>query len=173
MNRKILAISVALAMALPISQAEAKLAKRSGIVDALLRVSSGQQVTADAVSTETIDNGNVTPKRNLAVGEPMGYLVVITAIGTNTGSAKLTAIQSAAAALTSPQILGEIDLATADIVAGATFIIPIGHGIPALRFYGINYDITGTVDFTVTAFFGPISMLSQRALTYAKGYTIS
>jgi hypothetical protein len=142
------------------------------ILDALLKVSAGQQVTADAVSGNTIDFGNTTPKRDIGVGEPMAYLVVITAIGTNSGSAKLTAIQSAAAALTSPQIVGEIDLATADIAVGKQYVIPISTGIPPLRYGGINYDITGTVDFTVDAYLGPLSMIQQRSTAYAKGYAV-
>jgi hypothetical protein len=141
-------------------------------IDALLRVSNGQAVTADAVSTNTIDLGDVTPKRKIAVGEAMCFVVAITAIGTNTGSAKLTAIQSAAAALSSPQIIGEIDLATADIAAGKVYIIPLSSGIPALRYLGINYDITGTVDFTVTAFLTPLSMASILAESYADAIAV-
>jgi len=172
MNKKLLALSIAAAFAAPLAQADVRY-KPNGIVDALLQLSSAQQITADAVSTNTIDTGNITPKRNMGVGEPMGCLIVITAVGTNTGSAKLTLIQSAAANLGSPQIIGEIDLATADIAVGKTYLVAQSTGIDALRYLGINYDITGTVDFTVTAYYGPISMLSQRALTYAKGYTIS
>lgn len=144
------------------------------ILDALLKVSAAQQVTADAVSGNTVDLGLVTPKRNIGTGEPMCYVMAITAIGTNTGSTKIQAIQSAAAALTSPQILGEVDLQTADIVAGKVIIVPIGQGIPALRFHGMNHDITGTVDYTVDAY-GPMphSMASIIAERYAKGYTIS
>lgn len=142
-------------------------------VDALGKVSAAQQITADAVSTNAVDLANVTPKRKIGVGEPMGFLVTITAIGTNTGSAKLTAVTSAATALTSPLIVGEIDLATADIAAGKSYIIPIASGIAFLEFLGINYDITGTVDFTVDAYFGPLSMFSIKAESYAKGYTIS
>lgn len=144
------------------------------ILDALLKVSAAQQVTADAVSTNTVDMGNVTPKRRVSVGTAMAYVVAITAIGTNTGSSKLQAIQSAAAALTSPQILGEIDLATADIAAGKIYIIPLGSGIPALRYHGMNHDITGTVDYTVDAYGPmPMGMASILADTYAKGYTVS
>jgi hypothetical protein len=142
------------------------------ILDALLKVSAAQQVTSDAVSGNTIDFGNTTPKRDMSVGEPMAYLVVITAIGTNSGSAKLTAIQSAAANLGSPQIVGEIDLVTADIAVGRQYVIPISSGIAPLRYGGINYDITGTVDFTVDAYFGPLSMLQQRFTAYAKGYAV-
>ncbi len=142
------------------------------ILDALLKVSAAQQVTADAVSGNTVDFGNVTPKRKVAVGEPLALVVCITAIGTNSGSAKIQAIQSAAAALTSPQILGEVDLQAADIVAGKVVVVPLGQGIPALRFAGANYDITGTVDFTVDAYITPLSMASTLAETYAKNYAV-
>lgn len=143
------------------------------VLDSLLQVSANQQVTADAVSTNTIDNGNVTPKRALGDGEPMGYLVAIKAIGTNSGSTLLQAIQSAAANLSSPEIIGQLALATAQIVAGALYVVPIGYGNAALRYYGMNHDITGVVDYTVDAFFGPLMMLPAKSRAYAKGYTIS
>lgn len=144
------------------------------ILDALDKLAAAQQVTADAVTANTIDLGNVTPKRNIAVGEPMALVIAITAIGTNTGSAKFQAIQSAAANLGSPQIIGEIDLATADIAAGNIFVVPLGFGISALRYLGGNFDITGTVDFTVDVYLQPMSMAARAKPTnYAKGYTIS
>lgn len=142
-------------------------------VDALQKLSSAQQITADAVSGNTIDLGNVTPKRKLGAGEPMAVVVAISAIGTNTGSAKLTAVYSAAAALTSPVIIGEVDLATADIAVGNTFVIPIGQGIAALQYFGMNYDITGTVDFTVTAYLMPLSMAAvQKPESYADAISV-
>lgn len=144
------------------------------ILDSLLKVSAAQQITADAVSTSSVDMGNVTPKRIIGAGEPMGYVVAITAIGTNTGSTKIQAVQSAAAALTAPQIIGEVDLQTADIAAGKVIIVPLAQGIPALRFHGMQHDITGTVDYTVDAYGPmPLSMCSNIAERYAKGYTIS
>lgn len=143
------------------------------ILDSLLKVSAAQQVTADAVSTNAIDLGNVTPKRKLSVGEAMAFLVAITAIGTNTGSAKITPIMSAAANLGTPTIIGEVDLATADIAAGKVYIIPLSQGLAFLRYLGLNYDITGTVDFTVDAYLVPLSMASMLAESYAKGYTVS
>jgi hypothetical protein len=41
------------------------------ILDSLLKLSAAQQVTADAVSGNTIDFGLVTPKRKVSTGEPM------------------------------------------------------------------------------------------------------
>jgi hypothetical protein len=70
-------------------------------------------------------------------------------------------------------IVGEIDLATADIAAGKVYLIALSQGIAWLRYFGLNYDITGTVDFTVDAYLVPHSMASMIAETYAKGYTIS
>src|SRR5262245_53699819 len=102
------------------------------ILDALQQLSDGQQVTADAVSGNTIDLGNVTPKRQIAVGEPMVVVVAITAAGTNSGSAKLTVIQSAAAALSAPEILGELDIAAAGLAAGKVYTIGLGAGVPSL-----------------------------------------
>jgi len=140
------------------------------ILDALLKLSAAQQVTADADSTNTIDLGNTTPKRNAATGEPLCCFVGITAAGTNTGSAKLTVIQSAAENLSSPQIIGEIDLAAADLAAGKQYKIALSAGIPPLRYLGLHYDITGTVDFTVDAFLQPDDMASIEPASYAKGY---
>ena len=142
------------------------------ILDALLKVCAAQAITADAVSVSSIDFGNITPKRKMGVGTPMGYLVAISAKGTTTGSSKIQAIESAAAALTSPQVVGELDLAAADHAVGKCFIIALSSGIPALRYGGLNFDITGTVDYTVDAFFGPLEYLAIQADTYAKGYSM-
>jgi hypothetical protein len=143
-------------------------------VDSLLQLCEDQQVTADAVSENTIDLGNITPKRKIGDGEPMAIVVTITAIGTNTGSAVFQAVYSAAAALTSPTVVGELDLVTADIAAGNTFVIPVGRGLTALRYFGLNFDITGTVDFTVDAFLMPAAMATvSKPETYADAITIS
>lgn len=144
------------------------------IIDALLLVSNGQQVTADAVSTNTIDSnpGNVSPQPQIGTGEPMALVCVITAAGTNTGSMILSAIQSAAANLSSPDIIGSIALATADLAAGKTFIIPLPPGYPTKRYLGANYDITGTVDVTFKSFLAPAKMASVLAKAYAKAYVV-
>jgi hypothetical protein len=145
------------------------------ILDALTKVVTAQQVTADAASNNTFDGGNTTPKKRWGAGEPIGIAVCITAVGTNTGSAKVQAIMSAAENLGTPTIVGQVDLATADLAAGKSFFVPIspGHASAALRYLGAYFDITGTVDFTVDAYIIPQSMYAQLAESYAKGYTIS
>lgn len=143
-----------------------------GYMDALTKLAAAQQVTADAVGNNTYDAGNVTPKRKLGVGEPMGVLFVITALGTTTGSSKLQIITSAAASLTSPLIIGELDLAAADHAVGKAYVVAMSHGIAYLRYIGVNFDITGTVDYTVDAYMGPLSTLSSNYETYAKNYSV-
>lgn len=142
-------------------------------VDALCQLSDAQAVTADAASGNTFDAGNVTPKRQLGAGEPMCLAMVITAVGTNTGSAIIQAIMSEAANLGTPTVVGEVHLATADLVAGKIVIVPIGQGPAHLRYWGAYYDITGTVDFTVDTFLMPLSMASRQTELYANGYTVS
>lgn len=143
------------------------------ILDALLQLSDGQVVTADAVSTNSVDLGAMTPKRVPGVGEPMCVVVNIKAAGTNSGSLKITVVLSAAGALTAPIIVGEVDLAAADLVLGATVVVGISSGVPALRYLGVNYDVTGTVDVTVDAFYQPRSMASvHRNTAYAKNYAV-
>lgn len=144
------------------------------ILDALVKVSAAQQVTADAVSTSSVDTGNTTPKRKMGAGEPMAYVMAITAVGTNSGSSKVQAIMSAAAALSAPVIIGEVDLAAGDLVAGKVVIVPLGQGPTDLRYHGMNHDITGTVDYTVDAYGPlPLSFCIGIAQIYAKGYTIT
>lgn len=142
------------------------------ILDSLLKVSAAQQITADAASGNTVDTGNVTPKRELGAGEEMALVVAISAVGTNTGSAKIEVVQSANADLSSPVIIGERDLVTADIVVGAIFVIPLSAGKKGARYYGAYYDITGTVDFTVDAYLTSACDAAVMAETYAKGYTV-
>lgn len=141
-------------------------------VDALLKVSDGQQVTADALSTYSIDLGDVTPKREVGSGEELGFAVVITAAGTNTGSSLLQVVSSAAEALTSTTIVGQLNIAAAGLAAGKRYFVPVAMGQPILRFLGMNHDITGTVDYTVTAWLTSRNLFAIGQKHYAKGYSV-
>jgi hypothetical protein len=141
-------------------------------IDAQLLVSNGQQITADAVSTNTIEanrSGSTTP---LGTGEPMTLAVVIVAAGTNTGSLKVQAIQSANADLSAADVIGDIDLATADLVVGKTIEVGIPPSYPTKRYLGVNYDVTGTVDVTVKAWLAPRITLSKLGPIYGKNAVV-
>lgn len=120
-----------------------------GFRDALLRVSSAQAVTADAVSTDKIDLGNPTVKNRIGTGEPMGFAVVVTTaldFTTTDETYIVEVLESASADLSSPVIVASrtIGLTAAERAVGASFFIPIPPGKPALRYLGLNYNTGGT-----------------------------
>ena len=141
-------------------------------VDALSKLSAAQQVTADAVSGNTIDLGNVTPKRAIGTGEVVGVGIFITAVGTQTGSAVIELIESAASNLGSPVVVARLVLVTAELALGKKHFLAVPPGQTKLRYLGLNYDITGTVDFTVDAYLMPQSTFESAPLV-ASGFTVS
>ena len=146
------------------------------ITDALLTLSDAQALTATAFSTNTVDLGNVTPKIDIAAGEPMAMTIAVdvTADAT-TGDETYTFefVQSANANLSSPDILAQIAIARATLVAGFRFYIALASGVITKRFVGAQYVLGGTTPLiTVSSQIQPLSMV-QNDKTYAKGYTIS
>jgi hypothetical protein len=146
------------------------------IIDALLLVSDAQAITVDAVSTNTIDLGNVTPKRRVGDGEPVGFgMSVDVAADFTTGNETYTieVIESAAAALTSPNILASYTFTATQLAAGARFFLEMPIGFPTLRYIGLNYNVGGTTPtVTVTAWFTRRCDFAQEPLAYARGYEV-
>lgn len=146
-------------------------------VDALLLLSDAQAVTADAVSTNTIDLGNVTPKREIGTGEPMGIAVAVdVAADFTTGDETYVfeLIESANADLSSPTIIASYTRTAAQLAAGTLHFIPLPPGFPTARYLGLNYNTGGTSpSVTVTAWLTAWSLFSLKAKAYAKGYVIS
>jgi hypothetical protein len=146
-------------------------------LDALLLVSDAQAITADAVSTNTIDLGNPTVKNRIGSGEPMAFLITIDVAADFTTADEtyvFEVIQSANANLSSPDIIAQrAILDAAGRAAGARHIIPIPPGYPTKRYLGLNYNVGGTTPtVTVTAVLMPLSMAEESVLAYAKGYSI-
>lgn len=145
-------------------------------LDALLMVSDAQAVTADAVSTNTIDLGNPTPKNIIGTGEPVGFGVFVDVAAdftTMDETYAIEAISSAAANLSSPTVLSRIILnSAADRAAGAKHWVPIPPGKPIQRYIGLNYDVGGTTpSITVTAHLMSQSQFEQWT-AYANAYDI-
>lgn len=148
------------------------------LIDALLTLSDAQALTATAFSTNTIDLGSVTPKRDIFVGE--GLEVVITvdvAADATTGDETyiFQFVQSANANLSSPDVLSQEQVARGTLVAGFSFTLPVGQGLLTKQYIGLQYTLGGTTPLiTVTAQLQPRKMSSlAKPQTYAKGYTIS
>lgn len=148
------------------------------ILDALLLVSDAQAITADAVSTNTIDLGNPTVKNRIGSGEPMGFLVTVDVaadITTGDETYAIEIISSANANLSSPTVLARFVFTAAQLAAGAQLFLPLPQNFPQQRYIGLNYDVGGTTpSVTVTASLQPASMANAegRNTFYAKAYAI-
>jgi hypothetical protein len=146
-------------------------------VDALLLLSDAQAFSATAVSTNTIDLGNVTPKRDLATGEPMALVCqndVAADFTTGDETYTLEVITSATSNLASPTVLASSLFTAAERAIGSIKILPIPP-VVAQQFLGARLTLAGTTpSVTVTMFIQPLAMASlAKPQSYAKGYTIS
>jgi hypothetical protein len=143
------------------------------ILDALLRLSADQQVTATANATNVVDLGGPTPKRRVTVGEPLSAVLAIGALGTTTGSLVVKIIAADTAdLLTNPKTIGQIDLALADIKVGNVFVIGLSQGPSGGRYIGASYTVTGTVDGTMELFLQPLNMASVAPEHYADAISV-
>lgn len=145
-------------------------------LDALGLVSDAQAVTATAVSTNTVDLGSPTPKRQIGDGEEVGFgLAVDVAADHTTGDETYTVevIQSANADLSAPDVLSSRAIAFSDLIAGATHFFSIPKGTPTKRYVGLRYTTAGTTpSITVTAWLTLARLFSlAKPQTYAKGYS--
>ncbi len=146
-------------------------------LDALLLVSDAQAITATAVSTNTIDLGNVTPKRQIGDGDDMGFGVSVdVAADHTTGDETYTfeVIQSANADLSAPDVLSSRAIVFSDLAAGAAHFLAIPKGTPTKRYLGIRVTTAGTTpSVTITAWLTTSALFSlAKPQNYAKGYSI-
>ena len=143
------------------------------ILDKQNQLSDSQAFTIDAVSTNTIDCGNPTPKNDIGSGEPMCIAVNVEVAATGGGSYEFQAIQSANANLSSEDVLASVFPAEATLAAGYTFMIPIPAGSVSKRYIGMKFNnVSGTTGVTVSAHLIPVSHF-QNSKPYAKNYTIT
>lgn len=149
------------------------------ILDKLLELSKAQAVTdADAYSTNTLDLGNVTPKREIGTGEPLALVVVVTtaaaasgAPATFTNTFDFMAVQSVNANLSAHDVMAQRRVPAAELGAGKIVVVPIPPGRPTKQFIGARYEL-GTGDtISVSAWILPQSFV-QAFLAYAKNYVV-
>lgn len=146
-------------------------------LDALLTLSDAQALSATAVSTNTIDLGNITGGRDIGIGEPMTASVAIdVALAGTTPTLLIEFIQSANADLSSPDVLGSSGTLSgaAAVPVGQIFEIDVPAGRITKRYIGLRYTLGGTTPtVTVTACIIPSSMSSQaKPRVYPKNYNI-
>jgi len=149
------------------------------ILDAMLQLSSAQDVTAsDAYSTNTIDLGDVTPKRVIGDGEPLALVINVTTAAAGDGTpASFTdtfdfmAVQSVNANLSSHTVMAQRRIPGAELTAGSIHVIPIPPGRPTARYIGARFELGTDDTVSVDAWIVPMSFL-QRLVAYARGYAI-
>lgn len=146
-------------------------------LDNLLVVSDAQAFTAVAVSTNSIDLANVTPKREVATGEPMGFGIAVDVAASAT-TVLVELIQATDAALTAGiVVLSQRTFLAADMPAGALIFMPLPQNVAVagpLRFIGVRVTPAGgaaTVTLTVwLTTHNAFSVAPPR--NYAKSYSV-
>lgn len=145
-------------------------------IDSLGLLSDAQAVAATAVSTNTIDLGDVTPKREVGSGEPLAMVVCVdVAADATTGDEtyQFNFVSDDAAALSSVTVLAERLISRTLLTAGSIHVVPVPPGTPSERYIGAQYVLGGTTpSITVTTFLTLQSML-QMFKAYADGFTVS
>lgn len=140
-------------------------------VDVLTRVSNAQAFGAAAVSTDSIDTANVTPKRKIGTGNPLAFVFVCTTAGT-VAATLLEVISATDAALTAGILVHVArSIPLAEMLAGAIFILPLPPGTPTQRFIGIRATTAGGT-VSGTSWLTAQDMASIAPEHYARAYTV-
>lgn len=147
-------------------------------VDNLLVVADALALTATGLGTGSIDLGNVTPKRDIGEGEPVGFGITIgVAADHTTGDEtyEFDLVQATSADLgTSQDVLLQMVIAAASLTAGAMFFLPIPPGLVTKRYIGIKAILGGTTPtITFTASLMELDTFARLQKSYASGFTVS
>jgi hypothetical protein len=143
-------------------------------LDALNKLSAAQAVTdTDAYSTNTIDLGNTTPKREIGAGEPLCLMICVdVAAAGSTDTTDIMVVHSDNANLSSHAVLAQRRIAKALLTAGSRHFIPIPPGSVTKRYLGARYELGSGDTITVTAYIVPQNMIDVLK-DYADAITIS
>lgn len=139
-------------------------------LDANLRFSNAQAITATADSTNIIDQAIAL--RDAGTGRPLYVVVVVTTAMTNTGTVNV-ALQSDSTETMTPDKTRSIFTLPALSAVGDTFIAALQPRaeVEQLRYLGLKYTVSGTVDTGAVKAF--LTQDPQAWVAKAKNYTIS
>lgn len=143
------------------------------IMDAELRFSNAQDVTAAANSSNLVDMGSV---RNIGEGKPLFLVSVVTTAFTDAGSNSTitVSLEGDTTSTITPDATEAVLSIPALAAAGDTFIAPLRPGADVLgyRFLRVSYaPVNGNLSTgNVTTF---LTQDAAKYRAYAKNYTIS
>lgn len=134
------------------------------ILDLQTMFSDDQAITATAISENVIDLG--AAGRDIGNGVPIPLLVQVTEVFNTLTSLTITVETSAAAALTSSNVLFTEVIPLADLVVGGKALIEtmIKDRGDMLRYLGVRYTVTGT-DPTTGQITAGFTMGNQNSFT--------
>lgn len=140
-------------------------------IDALGQLSDAQALTAGTtVSTNKVDLGDRTPKRQIGIGEALALVMTVdVAAAGSTDTFRFDVVTDGDAALGSPAILSSRTIAKAKLVAGAQFVFPLPPDLNYERYLGAQYVVGSGDTITVSMSVVPLSFVGTRQ-DYAKGY---
>lgn len=141
------------------------------ITDKFLRVSEDQAITGDAASTNTIDLGTA---RDIGEGKPLFAVFTVTEAFNNLTSILLEVVSSAAADLSSPQILSMQSVLLAGLTVGSQYTVVIPPQVASLgkRYLGAYYDVTGTNPSTGKITCDIVEGIQDGKKSYASGFAV-
>jgi hypothetical protein len=134
------------------------------IIDAFLKISSAQSLTATAASTDHIDFG---ADREIGAGEPMALVVSVPGTVTNGSVTALTIAWQADdnSGFSSARSVASTDaIPIAEVVTGARWVIPLPADYRNERYGRANYTFTGSGGtIPVDAFVLPLNLVDKLA----------
>lgn len=134
--------------------------------------SDDQAITATAISENVIDLGAPgTPydaaaplNQDVGKGAPIPVLIQVTEAFATLTSLTITVEVSAAAGLTSPQVLATETIAVADLIAGKQTYLQVLPNGADLRYLGVRYTVNGS-NATAGKITAGITMGNQTNIT--------
>jgi hypothetical protein len=134
------------------------------IIDAFMKISSAQSLTATAASTDHIDFGS---DREIGAGEPMALVVSVPGTVTAGSVTALTITWQVDdnSGFSSPRAVAITDaIPIAEVVTGARWVIPLPADYRGERYARANYTFTGSGGtIPVDAFVVPLNMVDKLA----------
>ena len=133
---------------------------------------TGQAITADAYSTNTIDLGTA---RDIGEGADLYMVFTVVEAFDNLTSLDLEVVISANANLSSHSVLAETNVLLAGLTAGKQYVVALPPQIASLglRYLGARYDVNGSNPSQGSILAEIVHNIQDGKKYYASGFTVA